>query len=616
MKELLKMIYTKYKKIILIAASGLALIIIGNFLWNVYFVKIKIFKQQEKLFSETVQKYYEYRSQLLPKKGESRTMTLQELYDKDLIEDLYIPKTQKTCDVNMSRVRIYQNENGEYIYNTYLKCGKYESKVDYAGPQIILNGEDEEYVALNSEYVDPGVKEVFDNKDGKIDASKVIVDKSDLNTKKIGTYKITYTISDSAYNKTVKTRKIKVRENLTTIVKNDTKDTKNYYTTGDSNNYVIFSGYLWRIVNVNEDGSIKLVTDTNISMLTYGKKDTDYKNSNIREWLNNLFYNSLTDDNKYIVEDAKWCVDKTDDIKYKSDTCKETITDKVGLLSLSDYNKTIQDELTFLDEIYGYYLITQNSKNDVYANVYGYQMDTSESDVIRFTRPSIVLKSNLYVLGGDGTQAKPYRLGDYKIGSKDDYLNTRLIGEYVDYSGMVFRISGFDEDKNIQLTTVATLAPEGKIITVAYGSQDVVGLRKDERLDDTILFDPKNETSIGYKLNNELINYIDENFIVKHKYSVYQLDTSKKYNELKVKKNFEAKLSIPSSFDLFSAVNRNIAGDKFYYLLDYINDYEYLLSANREGSVEYNSIKLVIYIKKDSKIKKGIGTANNPFYIK
>ena len=125
---------------------------------------------------------------------------------------------------------------------------------------------------------------------------------------------------------------------------------------------------------------------------------------------------------------------------------------KVGLLTLSDYNKTKSDSGTFLDEIYGYYLITQNSKNEVYGNIYGYEISSRTPEEIRNVRPSIVLKKDLFVLGGDGSQSKPYRLGDYKIGSKDDYLNTRLIGEYVDYSGMLFRISGFDDNKNIQET--------------------------------------------------------------------------------------------------------------------------------------------------------------------
>ena len=197
MKKLILDFVTKYKKVVRIAAIGLSFIILGLLSWNLVFVKYKDFAVNESKFIKAVKRYYEYHSQFLPNDNESREITLQDLYDNNQIKDLYVPKTRKMCDVN-SWVRVYK-ENDEYKYYAYLKCGKYASHVDHEGPTIILNGDDEVIIPLNSEYKDEGVKKVIDKKDGKISTDKVVIDTSKVDTSKIGTYKVTY-LQNSGYS--------------------------------------------------------------------------------------------------------------------------------------------------------------------------------------------------------------------------------------------------------------------------------------------------------------------------------------------------------------------------------------------------------------------------------
>lgn len=106
-------------------------------------------------------------------------------------------------------------------------------------------------------YTEPGVLSVKDKTDGEIKKDEVII-KGKVNPNKIGTYKVTYTVSDSLDNETVVTREVEVIENLTTIVKKATKETNGYYQGLYSDNYLTFNNILFRIVRVNSDGTVTI----------------------------------------------------------------------------------------------------------------------------------------------------------------------------------------------------------------------------------------------------------------------------------------------------------------------------------------------------------------------
>ena len=116
-------------------------------------------------------------------------------------------------------------ESGASSYYTHLQCGSRHSNIDYNGPVITLNGTKKMTINKGDTYTEPGVLSVKDKTDGEIKKDEVII-KGKVNPNKIGTYKVTYTVSDSLDNETVVTREVEVIENLTTIVKKATKETK------------------------------------------------------------------------------------------------------------------------------------------------------------------------------------------------------------------------------------------------------------------------------------------------------------------------------------------------------------------------------------------------------
>ena len=72
-------------------------------------------------------------------------------------------------------------------------------------------------------------------------------------------------------------------------------DNSYYYTENNGNNYVIYSGILWRIIKL-ENNKLTLISDVPVTNLYY---------DDVLDYLNNEFYNLL--DNRLIV-DTETCI--------------------------------------------------------------------------------------------------------------------------------------------------------------------------------------------------------------------------------------------------------------------------------------------------------------------
>lgn len=95
----------------------------------------------------------------------------------------------------------YWNNNKKYSKTKKI------SIVDTINPKITLIGEEEIIVIEGEEYRELGYI-ALDNYDGDL-KDKVIIEGT-VNTKKVGTYKINYSVEDSSRNKAKVTRKITV----------------------------------------------------------------------------------------------------------------------------------------------------------------------------------------------------------------------------------------------------------------------------------------------------------------------------------------------------------------------------------------------------------------------
>ncbi len=606
----------KIRRLLILLGFGLFFILIGVVSWKFFFSRYYQFGRQEKMFLDGAISYYDTYPRYLPKVGETREVSLQDLYDAGKVETLYVPGSHKFCDTD-SWVRVYQNEDNEYEYFVNLECNKFNSKIDRKGPEVELNGDSSIIVDYGSEYQELGVKSVRDDTDGVMDVSKVSIDSSKVNTNQPGLYKVTYTVYDKIHNETKVVRNVQVVDKLYSFVIRNT-DESNFYKGGEVDNYVQFSGMLWRIVNVNVDHSVKLVLANTSSNVMFGtqKKFTD---SNVYHWLKDYFYPHLKKSEKYIVQNASWCSNDTiyDLDSLPTECNRETFTSPIGLLNVSDLEQSRVDSNTYLLGKQYFWLldrINDSNINIAYSSGSdGFMAWNGRS--FSAVRPVINLTTDIYIMSGSGTIDQPYKLNDYEYAKENEKIQDRYDGEYFSYSGYLFRKIGEDKDGNVKMIMASNMRNPETLDQFLLDYKDNV---------EEWRFDPNVVGNVGHTLNDELLLHLSDKYIVQHEYEVPEIDPDQYFDQWK-KTKVKTWLSLPASYELFSSYN--ILGDSMdfnFLLLDYSPSNE-ITFVNTGNSMAFtmdqeilgeNTVKVVLYLKGNLKISSGKGLYDNPYYLK
>ena len=140
------------------------------------------------------------------------------------------------------------------------------------------------------------------------------------------------------------------------LYKVTTNNGTTYVYRGKSNNYVSFAGKIWRIIRVNEDGTIRMILSTNAGNNKY-TSDTSinkmrYNESDIKKSLDS-WYNSNLKTNESSIANSTFCdefkVANSSSDNYKSSAqeassykstmnCKNPISAKIGLITYDEAN--------------------------------------------------------------------------------------------------------------------------------------------------------------------------------------------------------------------------------------------------------------------------------------
>ena len=159
--------------------------------------------------------------------------------------------------------------------------------------------------------------------------------------------------------------------------------TDTFITGEDPNNYIWYSGKLWRAVSINnESKTTKLVTQWNISTISYSSGSTDFEGSYMEDWLNDTsvdgFLGNLRDYENFIVTDAKW--NATEDATSLGSITRPSddgtvVTNSVGLLNMyeyqSSYHGTTYSNGYLNNGLYWWTLTPYSSSNVCDVNYYG-----------------------------------------------------------------------------------------------------------------------------------------------------------------------------------------------------------------------------------------------------
>ena len=305
---------------------------------------------------------------------------------------------------------------------------------------------------------------------------------------------------------------IKLEDTLSQVVKenNNLKEVNgDYYFQNDvDNNYLMYSNILWRIIKVNNDNTVKLISNDVLTYLSYG--EDDYENSYMNMWLNKtdddntgILENLLNTPNNYLTNDSI-CKDSISDTKHI--TCDEiNDTDLIGTLSVFDYiNAGGKDSYLNIDKYF--YLSTLDKDNNIwFVNDSGNVSSADGSDIYGI-RPTITLKSNSKSIAGDGTIDNPYVIDENYI-----------FGSYVKLGEDIWRIYDIDGD-NIKLSLNDYLKEDGEEILYKYSTNGYYH-------NDTI------KGSLAYYLNNTYLNNLSyKNNIINNKWSNGIYGSSNYYN--------------------------------------------------------------------------------------
>ena len=216
-------------------------------------------------------------------------------------------------------------------------------------------------------------------------------------------------------------------DKTTELLNNSGDGTYNYmdgtYLKGSQDsNYVWFDGFMWRIMGKNADGSIRMITEENVTGIPWGASNTaqDYDNSYVNDWLNNYFYPKL---------------------EHKDLTCTSNLSSlqkPIGLLSLDEYNLASGSSSYLVNSQY-FWTTTPNGASGAWL---GSHYGSANNDNVTGTngvRPVIGISSDVTITGGNGTLTDPYIIGEVSdvTGSLKDNGH---VGEYVTYAGRNYRV--------------------------------------------------------------------------------------------------------------------------------------------------------------------------------
>ncbi len=584
------------------------LLVIGFLSYIFYFKGLFAFKENEKRLLDGARHYYERNPLKLPKEGQVAEISLLSLYEGDWVTSLLIPGKSRVCSED-GFVRVI-NKNGAYTYFVSLNCGKYHSKMDSKAPEIILKGANPLVIHPGEEYQDPGVEKVVDNKD-TIKVEEVLIDTSKLNVNKVGNYEVTYKVYDGTFNLGKVTREVVVADTLSGKIEKD-KGENHIYKGTVNDNYVLFSGMLFRAVKVNENKETMLITDNNIANVLYTTGSTDYKDSNVYTWLNEYFYSKISANSQKYMVDNTWCYDMQGSLDTPNN-CAQKVEAKVGLLSLNEYMQSLEGEKSYLLTLHDFLLLNLQDDSHVWATNPGesHLPEADTSGTLEGIHPVIILQKDICIIAGDGTKDNPYKLQDYYYGKENEELKTRLIGEYVNYSGYDFRISNISNDGKVELTSSGTLMnlTTKEPLTFAYQENTVPST------------DINAEGNLFHYLDNEIINYISEKLITKNTYQIPIINREQTYKELE-KKEITSYFSVPATYEIFSGVGDGTTA-MIYWLSDQ-KDNQVAMINPANGLAFYldkmtypeNGIKLKLTLKEGTKIASGKGTVQNPYIVK
>ncbi len=370
---------------------------------------------------------------------------------------------------------------------------------------------------------------------------------------------------------------------------------ENYFTGKTDSNYLLYSGILWRIIKVNGDNSLVVISDKGITSLAYSK-GLSFGESYIFNWLNKtdkedsgVLESALNNTSDYL-DKVISCTDTLDELS--NNPCKEKNSDNYfTLLSVVDY-LNIGSKDSYLANGEYFYLSNSNTDGKVWYVDDDGKASLSVGNDILGVRPVAKIKSNVDYVSGDGSKDTPYVI------EKEN----GLFGSYVKLGNDIWRVYQVNDD-DVRLMLNDYLKVNGSNLKYRYSNSSSYH-------NDTVY------GSIAYYLNHDYLNSLSYKDKIKEvSWSNGYYNNSTKYDYTYALKNkIESKVALASIGNIYlnSDLNNYFTmtgtadrGSQVYL----INENKKLYS--RSVGSEVNVVPVISIEKK--LLTKGKGTSDSPY---
>ena len=408
-----------------------------------------------------------------------------------------------------------------------------------------------------------------------------------------------------------------------------------------NNNYVWYSGFLWRIMGINADKTVRLITDENVTAIPLGAENIaeNWDESYAKDWLNNYFYPRLKGND--VIKEQTWCNETTTNENSARTTCINNLSktkSKIGLITLDEYNLMV-DEDFYMNANYQTSTITPINNSEIWFVENGFSsfyVSATPSGL----QPIINVKSDTIITEGNGiigefwsNEEGPYILNEDKSVKVIGKLSEKSTsGEYVLFAGKKYRVVDKDSNGNTKLILDGYYEENGQIFKTEYKDTD------------SNLF--STSYGIGQKLNTDVLEWLvkssdttDRNKLVTN-YTWYQnnLNYGESYKislkEIEADRSEVATVGLIRIGEILSNQSGSISTKGYTIKKDRSNVNSYwtitrskyeddlyswnILESNFANSelMSFNSsLRPVIVIKSDVEIIDGTGLFSNPYRI-
>ena len=363
-------------------------------------------------------------------------------------------------------------------------------------------------------------------------------------------------------------------------------------------NYLSYSGMMYRIIGVDKDKNIKAINEENVTLM-YPGFEKGYKDSYINKWLNKSsnkdsgVYESTFYRANDLIKNTTFCSDVIKDPE--KITCNEKNNDyKITLLSLYDY-KQAGGKTSFLNNGKSFNLGSLNDeKLSYYVTDDGDIAIQQKQNWAINVRPVITISSTVELVSGNGKKDNPYIIEKHNV----DLLSDAYVGNYVALNKEAYRIVRKDNDK-VLVVKANTLKNGEKETMVHFGGEDNN-------------YSP--DKGIGYYLNKTYLNTLDfKNKTVKGEFYTGQITLDDYDYSLLKTSSVKANVGMLTMADMFINEGNNelilfkaIEAENIVYVMKDGHFFGDVLTSDY-------AVRPAVYLSADLDIDTGKGTLLDPY---